>query len=92
VTKLSKHRVLISGIVSPLAALFLYVLVYATLTRFSADLEKDWLFRLSLSTLAMIVPFLVTLALAIEDSRERRHPPLETVPEPGDAGRGRAAL
>jgi peroxiredoxin len=69
VTKLSKHRVLISGIVSPLAALFLYVLVYATLTRFSADLEKDWLFRLSLSTLAMIVPFLVTLALAIEDSR-----------------------
>jgi thiol-disulfide isomerase/thioredoxin len=69
VTKLSQHRVLISGIVSPLAALFLYVLVYATLTRFSADLEKDWLFRLSLSTLAMIVPFLVTLALAIEDSR-----------------------
>jgi peroxiredoxin len=69
VTKLSKHRVLISGIVSPLAALFLYVLVYATLTRFSADLEKDWLFRLSLSTLAMVVPFLVTLALAIRDSR-----------------------
>jgi thiol-disulfide isomerase/thioredoxin len=70
-TKLSNYRVLVSGILSPLAALLLYVLVYATLTRFSADLEKDWLFRLSLSTLAMTVPFLVTLALAIED--RRRH-------------------
>ena len=66
-TKLSKYRVLIAGILSPLAALFLYVVVYATLSRFSADLEKDWLFRLSLSTLAMTVPFVVTLALAIRD-------------------------
>jgi thiol-disulfide isomerase/thioredoxin len=68
-SKLSKYRVLVSGILSPLAALFLYGLVYGTLTRFSADLEKDWLFRLFLSTLAMTVPFLFTLALAIKDSR-----------------------
>ena len=66
-TRLSKYRVLISGILSPLASLFLYVLVYGTLTRFSADLEKDWLFRLSLSTLAMMIPFVITLALAIKD-------------------------
>ena len=66
-TRLSKYRVLICGILSPLAALFLYVLVYGTLTRYSADLEKDWLFRLSVSTLAMTVPFFVTLALAIKD-------------------------
>ncbi|HXM22121.1 MAG TPA: redoxin domain-containing protein [Terriglobales bacterium] len=70
-SKLSKYRVLASGILSPLAALFLHVLVYTTLTRFSADLEKDWLFRLSLSTVVMTAPFLVTLALAIKD--RRRH-------------------
>ena len=68
---LSKYRVLISGLLSPLAALFLYVLAYTTLTRFSTDLEKDWFLRLSLSTLAMTVPFLVTLALAIKN--RRRH-------------------
>ena len=68
-TKLSKHRVLICGILSPLAALFLYALVYGTLTRYSADLDKDWLLRLSVSTLVMTVPFLVTLILAIKDGR-----------------------
>lgn len=69
-SKLSQNRVLISGILSPLAALLLYALVYGALTRSSADLEKDWLFRLSLSTLAMTVPFLVTLALATKDRRQ----------------------
>jgi thiol-disulfide isomerase/thioredoxin len=70
-TKFSNYRVLISGITSPLAAFLLYVLVYTTLTAISSDREKDWLFRLSLSTLAMTLPFLVTLALAIKD--RRRH-------------------
>ncbi|HVN92081.1 MAG TPA: TlpA disulfide reductase family protein [Terracidiphilus sp.] len=67
--KLSKHRVLLCGILSPVLALLLYVIVYGTLTRFSNDLEKDWLFRLSLSTLAMTIPFLLTVALAIGDRR-----------------------
>ncbi len=70
-TRLYKYRVLVSGILSPLIALLLYVLVYGTLTRYSTDLEKDWLFRLSLSTLAMTVPFLFTLALAIKDRRRQ---------------------
>jgi peroxiredoxin len=70
-SKLSKYRVLISGILSPVAAIFLYAVVSGTLIRFSADLEKDWIFRLSLSTLAMTVPFLVTLVLVIKD--RRRH-------------------
>jgi thiol-disulfide isomerase/thioredoxin len=70
ITKLSNYRVLISGIVSPLAALLLYALVYATLTAVSADREKDWLLRLSFSTLAMTGPSLVTLALAIKDRRQ----------------------
>src|ERR1700738_1443208 len=68
-SKPSKYRVLVSGILSPVAALFLYALVYGTLTRFSTDLEKDWLFRLSLSTLAMTLPFLFTLALTIKGGR-----------------------
>ena len=67
--KLSRHRVLLCGILSPVLALILYVLVYGTLTRSSSNLEKDWLFRLSASTLAMTVPFLITLALAIGDRR-----------------------
>jgi len=67
---MSNYRVLISGIVSPLAALLLYALVYATLTAASPSRENDWLFRLSLSILAMTVPFLVTLALAIKDRRQ----------------------
>ena len=70
-TQFSKYRVLIAGILSPVAALFLYALVYEILTRHSTDLEKDWLFRLSLSTLAMTVPFFVTLALTIKE--RRRH-------------------
>ncbi|MGH9503057.1 MAG: TlpA family protein disulfide reductase [Terriglobales bacterium] len=68
-SKLASYRVIVSGILSPVAAVFLYGLVYITLTRFSSDREKDWLFRLSLSTLAMTVPFLVTLALAMKDRR-----------------------
>ena len=68
-TKLSQYRILISGILSPPAALFLYALVYSILTRASADLEKNWLFRLSLSTLAMTLPFLFTLALTIKGVR-----------------------
>ncbi|MGH9570256.1 MAG: peroxiredoxin family protein, partial [Candidatus Angelobacter sp.] len=37
----------------------------------STDRERDWLFRLSLSTLAMTVPFIVTFLLALSD--RRRH-------------------
>jgi peroxiredoxin len=70
-SKFSNHRVLIAGICSPVAAVVFYVLVYGTLTRYSADLEKDWLFRLSLSTLAMTVPFLLALVLALKDQRRQ---------------------
>jgi cytochrome c biogenesis protein CcmG/thiol:disulfide interchange protein DsbE len=67
--KLSKHRVLLCGILSPVLALILYALVYATLTRYSADLEKDWRFRLSLSTVAMTIPSFATIALAMNARR-----------------------
>ena len=67
--KLSKHRVLLCGILSPVLALILYTLVYAMLTRYSADLEKDWLFRLSVSTIAMTVPGFATIVLAMKTRR-----------------------
>src|ERR1700752_333357 len=70
-TRLNKYRVLVAGILSPFAALVVYAVVYSTLTRSSRDLENDWRFRLSLSTLSMTLPFVVTLALAIKD--HRRH-------------------
>src|SRR5215472_11384280 len=68
--KLSRHPVLLCGILSPVLALILYSVVYRTLTHFSADLEKDWLFRLSLSTIAMTIPFLATTALALRASNK----------------------
>lgn len=68
-TRFSKYRVLIAGILSPPAAVFLYVVVYSILTQVSADREKDWLFRLVLSTFAMILPFLATLALVAKERR-----------------------
>jgi thiol-disulfide isomerase/thioredoxin len=39
------------------------------LTRYSADLEKDWRFRLSLSTIAMTIPFFAAIALAMKARR-----------------------
>jgi thiol-disulfide isomerase/thioredoxin len=68
--KMSKHRVLLCGILSPVLALIFYALVYGTLTRYSADLEKDWLFRLSISTVAMTIPFFATIALAMKTRPE----------------------
>jgi cytochrome c biogenesis protein CcmG/thiol:disulfide interchange protein DsbE len=67
--KLSKHRVLLCGILSPVLAVILYALVYGTLTRYSADLEKDWLFRLSLSSIAMTIPFFATVSVAMKARR-----------------------
>ena len=67
--KLSSYRVLIAGILSPLAAALIGMVVYATLTRASAERDKDFVFRLSLTTLAIAVPFIATLALAIGDRR-----------------------
>jgi peroxiredoxin len=68
---LSSYRVLIAGILSPPAAALIGMRVYRHLTRASADLDKDFVFRLSMTALAMTVPFIVTLALALAD--RRRH-------------------
>lgn len=66
---LLKYCVLILGILSPIMAVLLSILVNGVLIEFSANPEKDWRFRLSASTVVMAAPFIVTLVLAI---RERR--------------------
>ncbi len=70
--KLAKHGVLLLGIISPLAALLLYTVTYSILTQLSRNLEKDWVFRLTVSAVAMTIPFLFTLWMAIREGRQ--HP------------------
>lgn len=67
--QLSRYRVFAVGLLSPVAALVSYAIVYSLLSQASRNLEKDWLFRLSAATMAMTVPFFVTLWLAIRDRR-----------------------
>lgn len=71
-TKVSRYLVLTIGVLSPLLALFLYSLVYSSLTQASSDREKDWLFRLAVSALAMTVPFIVTVLLAWSGRRRQQ--------------------
>src|SRR6516165_3290378 len=70
--KLFGYLVLIIGVLSPALALLLYSLVYTKLTQASSDRERDWLFRLALSTLAMTLPFFVTLFLTWAGWRQQR--------------------
>ena len=66
-----RNRVFVCGALSPLAGIFLYVVVYSTLTSLSSDLENDWLRRLVISTFAMVIPSLFTFALAVKQSRQK---------------------
>ena len=66
---LSKYRVLLAGILSPLLALVLNVIFIQTLLALSPDPESNWRFRLLASSLALPVPFLATLMLALRDRR-----------------------
>ena len=70
VANLSKYRVLVAGILSPLLALVLNVVLIQILLALSSNPENNWRFRLFVSSLALPVPFLVTLMLAL---RDRRH-------------------
>jgi thiol-disulfide isomerase/thioredoxin len=71
--KLAAYRVLMAGVLSVPAAAWLGIQAYITLTRASADPDRDFVSRLSLVALAMALPFGATLALAL---RDRRHHPL----------------
>ena len=73
-TKLLQYLVLVVGLLSPILARWLYSLTYTTLTRASTNRDQDWLFRLTMSALAMTVPFLVTVFLAWISRRQQRTP------------------
>lgn len=61
------NRTLIAGITSPILAAALGAGVYTALTRASTDRDADFVFRLTATAIAMAVPFVVTLFLAIGD-------------------------
>jgi len=63
------YRVLIAGILSIPAAAYLGARTYNTLTRASADVNQDFVFRLAMTVLAMALPFVATLVLALTDRR-----------------------
>lgn len=69
VGKISKHRVLVAGIFSPLLALLLNIIFIQILLALSSNPENNWRFRLFISSLALPVPFLATLVLAMKDRR-----------------------
>jgi cytochrome c biogenesis protein CcmG/thiol:disulfide interchange protein DsbE len=69
VPKLSKYRVLLVGIFSPVLALVLNVILIQILLALSPDPESNWRFRLIVSSLALPIPFLITLFLAWKDRR-----------------------
>jgi len=71
VTAFSRHRVLVAGLLSPLAAVFLDKFVYRIVTWHSVDPEHDWPFRVSCAIAAMTLPFLFTVFLAIYDRHRR---------------------
>ena len=68
--KLSTHKTLITGILSPILAAALGAGVYMVLTRASADRDADFVFRLTMTAVAMVVPFVLTLWLAMGDRRK----------------------
>ena len=68
--KISKYRVLLVGVFSPLLAVVLNIIFIQILLALSSNPESNWRFRLVVSSLALPVPFLVTLMLA---SKERRN-------------------
>jgi thiol-disulfide isomerase/thioredoxin len=74
---------LFAGMVSPTLAGALGILSYSSLTRASADRDSDFVFRLTLTVLAMALPCIATLAIA---GFARRRRPL------GAAGRAGVGL
>jgi peroxiredoxin len=66
-SKLGKYRTLIFGASSPILAAILGVGTYLLLTNTSQNLDADFVFRLSMTAVAMSLPFIVTLVFALAD-------------------------
>lgn len=68
-SKLGKHRTLVSGILTPILSAVIGAATYMLLTRASEDLDGDFVFRLSTTAVLMAVPFVVTLLFALSDRK-----------------------
>jgi peroxiredoxin len=66
------NRVFVAGVLAPVVSVVLYVIVYSALTSASRDVTKDWLFRLCVSMMAMILPGIFVIVLAVRQSRRVR--------------------
>ena len=66
-SKLGKYRTLIFGVSAPILAAILGVGTYLLLTNTSQNLDGDFIFRLSMTAVAMALPFIVTLVFALAD-------------------------
>ena len=77
--KIKFNRVFVAGIVAPVASVLLYEAVYLVLTEASHNLRGDWLFRLSIASVAMMLPSVFVFVLAVRQSREARFTTLSKV-------------
>ena len=66
-SNLSKYRVLLIGVFSPLLAVVLNIIVTQSLLALSPNPESNWRLRLIVSSLALPVPFIATVMLARKD-------------------------
>jgi len=71
-SKMSKYWTLIFGLLSPVLAALLGTGTYMVLTRASEDRDADYVFRLSTTAVAMALPFVLTLVLALSDRAKAR--------------------
>ena len=66
------NRVFVAGVVAPFAAVLIYGLVYSLMTSLSRNVERDWGFRLFIAALAMALPSVLTVVLAVSQSRQKK--------------------
>ena len=66
---MSRYKTLTAGMLSPLAAAGLGAGVYIVLTQFSQDRDSDFVFRLTMTSIAMAAPFVFTLMLVWREQR-----------------------
>jgi peroxiredoxin len=71
-SKISQYWTLIFGVLSPILAAVLGIGTYMVLTRASENRDADFVFRLSTTAVAMALPFVLTLVLAMSDRAKSR--------------------
>src|SRR5262249_42785018 len=72
IPELKKYRVLIVGLLSPFVARYASKLVFGELTSHSANVDKDWQFRIAATMAVIVAPFLVALWLGMRERSAHR--------------------